>query len=148
MWLVLTNTSRAADPGGLALDVAQAVLDAVPQEPAAWRPGRPVPTDVEPLLGIWWTEGMQFRLSWRSDPDRADPDIDGVDGGHVELVSASAPADAPPAVLRPDGADRWRVVSGREQGETLRVVRAADGTPERLYWATYPMTRAPLPFGC
>jgi hypothetical protein len=50
-------------------------------------------------------------------------------------------------VLRRDGADRWRVVSGREQGELLRVVRDDAGAVVRLYWATYPMTRAPLPFG-
>ncbi|GMA85630.1 hypothetical protein GCM10025868_08800 [Angustibacter aerolatus] len=44
-------------------------------------------------------------------------------------------------MLRRDGAGRWRVVSGREQGEVLRVAG------DRLYWATYPVTRAPLPFG-
>jgi CubicO group peptidase (beta-lactamase class C family) len=150
--VVLTNTSRAADPGALALDLAEAVLDAVPDEPAPWRPGAPVPADVEPILGSWWTEGMQFVLSWRSDPDDTDPEVDGPEGGHVELASVRAPAGTPPAVLRRDGPDRWRGVSGREQGELLRVVRDAthqdgSGRPDRLYWATYPMTRAPLPFG-
>jgi CubicO group peptidase (beta-lactamase class C family) len=145
--VVLTNTSRGADPGALALDLADEVLDAVPDQPAPWRPGSAVPADVEPLLGTWWTEGMQFVLSWRSDPDEGDPDVDGADGGHVELASVRAPAGTPPAVLRRDGPGRWRVVSGREQGELLRVARDPAGRPDRLYWATYPMTRAPLPFG-
>jgi CubicO group peptidase (beta-lactamase class C family) len=145
--VVLTNTSRGADPGSLALDLAGELLDAVPDEPLPWRPGVPVPADVEPMLGPWWTEGMEFVLSWRSDPDASDADIDGPDGGHVELASARAPEGTPPAVLRRDGTDRWRVVSGREQGELLRVVRNDAGAVSRLYWATYPMTRAPLPFG-
>jgi hypothetical protein len=145
--VVLMNTSRGADPLSLALDLAGQVLEAVPDDPAPWRPGAPVPADVEPLLGPWWTEGMEFVLSWRSHPDGSDPDVDGPDGGHVELASSRAPEGTPPAVLRRDGNDRWRVVSGREQGELLRVVRNDAGAVSRLYWATYPMTRAPLPFG-
>ncbi|HKG50007.1 MAG TPA: serine hydrolase domain-containing protein [Actinomycetales bacterium] len=143
----LTNSSRAAETTALALDLAGELLDAVPDEPEPWRPGAPVPADVEPLLGSWWTEGVQFDLSWRSDVVGGNPEADGADGGHVELASTRAPAGTPPTVLRRDGADRWRVVSGREQGELLRVVRDADGRPHRLSWATYPMTRDPRPFG-
>jgi hypothetical protein len=50
-------------------------------------------------------------------------------------------------VLRREAHDRWRVVSGREQGELVRVVRDGFGAAQRLSWATYPMTREPLPFG-
>ena len=103
-----------------------------------------MPADVEGLLGTWWTEGVEFAASWRAGDD---PDVDGADGAHLELRAAGAPASRPPAVLRRDGADRWRVVSGREQGELLRVVRDGSGEPTRLYWATYPMTRLPKPFG-
>ena len=46
-----------------------------------------------------------------------------------------------------EGPDRFRVVSGRETGELLRVVRHPDGTVDKLYWATYPVTRDPRPFG-
>ncbi|GAB3673723.1 serine hydrolase domain-containing protein [Angustibacter aerolatus] len=146
--VVLTSTSRVAAPDALALDLADAVLDAAPDEPAPWRPGRPVPADVEPLLGHWWTEGTEFVLSWRSVPAGPgvrdatdDPDVVVDEGEHVALRAVGAPASAPPSVLRRDGAGRWRVVSGREQGEVLRVAG------DRLYWATYPVTRAPLPFG-
>jgi hypothetical protein len=42
---------------------------------------------------------------------------------------------------------RFRVVSGRETGEVLRVVRHPDGRLDKLYWATYPVTRDPRAFG-
>jgi CubicO group peptidase (beta-lactamase class C family) len=141
--VVLVNTSRAADPGTLALELVTAVLDDVPAVEQPWRPGPPVPDDVEALLGPWWSEGVQHLLAWRGGTD---PGVDGDERGHLEATT-SAQGTAPPTVLRRDGTDRWRVVRGREQGELLRVVRDAEGRPTRLYWATYPMTRLPLPFG-
>lgn len=140
----LTNTSRGADPLGLSLDLAGTILDAVPDRSTPWRPGAPVPGDVEQLLGTWWSEGIEFTATWRAGDD---PDVDGVEGGHLELRAVGQPSWSPAAVLRRDGPDRWRVVCGREQGEVLRVVRDLAGTVSRLYWATYPVTRAPLPFG-
>ncbi len=145
--VVLTNTSRSADPGALAIALLTTVLDAEPEPVAAWRPGAPVPADVEGLLGPWWSEGVEHVLSWRSGTDGGlDAATDAAEGGHLEATSPQA-GDRPATVLRRDGQDRWRVVSGREQGELLRVVRGGAGVPQRLYWATYPMTRAPLPFG-
>jgi hypothetical protein len=145
--VVLTNTGRVADPGGLALGLAETVLDEVPDEQVPWTPGPPVPADIEPLLGTWWSEGVQYALSWRSGDDEL---VDGTDGGHVELAAVDAPATRPPSVLRREpgrGAGHWRVVSGREQGELLRAVRDDDGSVSRLYWATYPMTRDHRAFG-
>ncbi len=145
--VVLTNTGRSADPGALALELAEAVLDEVPDEQPPWTPGPPVPADVDPLLGTWWSEGVQYALSWRAGDDEL---VDGADGGHVELAAVGAPAGRPPSVLRREpgsGADHWRVVSGREQGELLRAVRDEDGSVSRLYWATYPMTRDHRAFG-
>ena len=46
-----------------------------------------------------------------------------------------------------DGEDRFRTISGDERGELLRVVRGEDGEVVKLYWATYPFTRAPEIFG-
>ena len=50
-------------------------------------------------------------------------------------------------MFEPEGEDRFRTVSGRERGEVLRVVRDDAGEVVRLYWATYPFTRAPEIFG-
>jgi hypothetical protein len=51
------------------------------------------------------------------------------------------------SIFEPDRPDAFRVAEGRERGELLRVVRDADGAVAKLYWATYPVTRAPSTFG-
>ena len=130
---VLVNTSAGADPDGLAIDLALRVVDAAPDEPEPWRPGPPVPPAYEDLLGVWWTEGNQFDFSVRD--------------GRLEARAAAASRKRPPAVFEPAGDDIFRVASGREHGEMLRVVRRPDGSVSHLLWATYPVTRRPLPFG-
>ena len=45
------------------------------------------------------------------------------------------------------GEDVYRGVSGREQGELLRLARDEAGEVVRMYWATYPFTRTPELFG-
>ena len=131
--VVLVNTSATADPGGLAVDLVLRVLADDPDAAEPWRPGPDVPPHVEELLGQWWTEGTPYVFSARE--------------GRLEVRALTASPKRPPAVLAEEGPDRFRVVSGREQGELLRVVRAPDGSVERLYWATYPVTRDPRPFG-
>jgi len=131
--VVLANTSAGADPGGLAVDLVLRVLDEDPAQVDAWRPGPPVPAAVEELLGQWWTEGVAYAFSARE--------------GRLEIKAVTAPATAEPSVLTEEGPDVFRVVSGRAQGELLRVVRRADGSVEKLYWVTYPVTRDPRPFG-
>ena len=37
-------------------------------------------------------------------------------------------------------------MAGRERGEVLEIVRGADGSVDKLYFATYAVTRAPLAF--
>jgi hypothetical protein len=41
----------------------------------------------------------------------------------------------------------YRVVSGRERGERLVVLREPDGRVRELRWAGYPFTREPSGFG-
>ena len=131
--VVLANTSASADPGGLAVDLVLRTVDDDPDPAPAWRPGPAVPPPVEELLGQWWSEGTAYAFSARE--------------GRLEIKAVDAPRTAEPSVLVEEGADRFRVVSGRAQGELLRVVRRDDGTVERLYWVTYPVTRDPRPFG-
>ena len=86
------------------------------------------------MLGRWWSEGERDDL---------------------QLARAASsrrgwPPGRPSASRRcssREGDDRFRVVSGRERGETLRVVRDESGEVVRLYWATYPFTRTPEVFG-
>jgi hypothetical protein len=131
--VVLVNTSAGADPGGLAVDLVLRVLDDDPDPAEPWRPGPPVPDHLEELLGVWWSEGTAYTFSVRE--------------GRLEVRALGTSVKRPPAVLVEAGPDRFRVLSGREQGELLRVARKPDGTVDRLYWATYPVTREPLPFG-
>ncbi len=131
--VVLANTSTGADTEALAGELLAAVLETEPSDRLPWRPGDPPPGDVVGLLGRWWSEGSELVMSWRSD--------------RLEGRSVDAPAHQPPAVFEPVAADRWRVVSGREQGEVLRVVRDSEGAAARMYWAGYPLTRAVQVFG-
>jgi hypothetical protein len=41
--------------------------------------------------------------------------------------------------------DEFRVASGREHGERLRLERAASGAVTGMRWAGYPVTRDPDP---
>jgi CubicO group peptidase (beta-lactamase class C family) len=128
---VLANTTSGFDPDRLAFELVEAALDATEAEP--WRPAAAPPGEIAPLLGRWWSEGVEFVFSWR--------------GGRLEARSAGAPEGREPAVFEPAGENRFRTVSGRERGEWLEVVRGDDGAVVRLYWATYPFTREPRPFG-
>ncbi len=129
---VLTNTAAGAAPETLALDFACAALDALPHTPQPWAPGD-VPATVEPLLGLWWTEGARLVISYRE--------------GRLQAELVDGPEGRRTSYLSPDGDDRWRVAKGRERGELLRVVRTEGGAIVKLYFATYPVTRHPSTFG-
>lgn len=125
---ILTNSSTAA-LGELAKKLVAATVDQWPVPPAPWKVEEPPPDDVVPLLGIWFMEGEAFTMRWK-------------DG----KLDARFPGDAdwkPSAVLVRDTDDRWRVESGWEQGEALRIERDAEGKITRLVLAGYPVTREP-----
>ena len=129
--VALANTTSGFDVFTLAFDLVDAAIEAA--EPEPWRPAEPPPPDIAPLLGRWWSEGTEFVFSWRD--------------GRLEARVAGAPDWRRPAVFEPAGGGRFRTVSGRERGEWLEVVREADGSVSKLYWATYLFTRDPRPFG-
>lgn len=131
--VVLTNAGNWPNlsPTGLAL--AEAALEELAPELEPWRPEETPPLEIAPLLGRWWSEGDESIFSWR--------------GGKLEARLADAPPEREPSVFEPEGDDRFRVVSGRERGESLRVVRDESGEVVKLYWATYPFTRTPEVFG-
>ena len=131
--VVLCNTSAGADPASLALDLVSTVLDESPPAVAPWRPGPPVSAELAPLVGRWWSEGSSFTFT--------------VQDGHLEARKDGQPAAKAPAVFEPDGPDRYRAVSGREEGELLLVERDPSGVVRRMRWATYPFTREPQTFG-
>ena len=119
---VLTNSSTART-GALALKLIDAAVERWPVPPKPWQVEEPPPPDVDRLLGIWFMEGDQVVFRWRE--------------GKLEAQFADAPVWSAPAVFDrgPDG--RWRIVSGWEQGEVLRV------EDDRLVLSGYPVTREP-----
>jgi CubicO group peptidase (beta-lactamase class C family) len=131
--VVLTNSGSWDSLSKTGIDLAEAALAELPPTLEPWAPEEQPPAEVEPLLGRWWSEGDETIFSWR--------------GGRLEARLADAPAERAPSVFEPEGEDRYRVVSGRERGEVLTVVRDGQGAVVRLYWATYPFTREPETFG-
>ena len=131
--VVLTNAGNWPNLSATGLDLAEAALAELAPEIEPWRPEAAPPAAIAPLLGRWWSEGDESIFSWR--------------GGKLEARLADAPPEREPSVFEPEGDDRFRVVSGRERGESLRVVRDENGEIVKLYWATYPFTRTPEVFG-
>ncbi|MGN6751767.1 MAG: DUF7586 domain-containing protein [Intrasporangium sp.] len=114
----------------LATDLLETVLDHEPSLPSTWRPESPRP-ELAPLLGLWWSEGSPITFFVR-------------DGQLWSRLSERDPLSE--TRYAADGPDRFRAVEGRERGEVLEVVRDDSGEVERLYFATYAVTRQPLAF--
>ena len=122
-----------ADMQEVAIELAGKVADAFPADPEAWEPNpEPAPPELASLLGRWWSEGEETILTYRR--------------GRLEARRADDSPDKEPSVFVQEGPDVFRVESGRERGEVLRVERDDAGEPVRLYWATYPFFRAPRTF--
>jgi CubicO group peptidase (beta-lactamase class C family) len=130
---VLQSSGATGDPDELAASLVTRTLELEPPAPQGWRVGEPPPPELEGVLGRWWSEGSEFVFSWRS--------------GRLEARAVGAPRERPPAAFRREQEDRYRTVSGREIGELMQIVRGDTGEVVRLYWATYPFTRAPETFG-
>ncbi|HET8600349.1 MAG TPA: serine hydrolase domain-containing protein [Segeticoccus sp.] len=128
--VVFANSTAGAEPLGLAGQLVAAVLDREPEADQVWQPSSPQP-HLDGILGSWWTEGSEIVLEVRDDQLWAR-----VPGG--PKLSETR--------FEPDGLDRFRAVEGRERGELLEVVRDHEGLVDRLYFATYPMTRRPAAF--
>ncbi len=124
--VLLTNTMDAKALDELALEIGEMILPArAPAE--SWRPSEACPPEIAPLLGSWWFEAGQVDFSWRG--DRLEAELPGVLGSRSVFVR--------------EGADRFRVIEGREFGEVLIVHRDPGGEAEWIEWATYPYTRQP-----
>lgn len=131
--IVLMSNTAGPDPAALALQLAERVVEDLPVEDEPWRPGTSVPEELAGVIGRWYSEGRGFVFSVRE--------------GRLEARQDGAPASRAPSVFVAEGPDRYRTESGRERGELLRVTRDPAGAVDRLHWATYVFTRAPLGFG-
>ena len=127
----LTNESQGM-LRGLGLSLVRTTVDEWPVAPEPWQVGEPPPEEVVPLLGIWFFEASSIVFRWRD--------------GQLE---ARSPEDAdwePSSVFERETEDRWRVISGPEHGEALRIERGEDGSVARMILAGYPLSREPGPW--
>ena len=114
-------------------ELARALLGGrTPAPVAPWRPTERVPDWAAELLGHWHWGNSAYEVRWHG--DRLE---------WRDLARGLALAEQ--FAQQPDG----RVVgtAGYHHGETLRVVRREDGTPDRLECATFVYTRTPYPDG-
>jgi CubicO group peptidase (beta-lactamase class C family) len=128
--VVLANCTAGAQTVALAGQLVNAVLDAEPTMAHVWTPSEPQP-DFDGILGSWWTEGEEIVFEVRDN-----------------VLWSRIPGGLPIAdtqFIRVDG-DRFRAVVGREGGELLEITRGPGGDIERMYFATYALTRTPTAF--
>jgi hypothetical protein len=131
--VAFANAYTMHGPGmRVGLDVLTAVLDSEPARPRPrpWLPAGPPPSDVAPLCGRWWWMGREYDAAW--------------DGEAGQLVITSITrADVLPWRFSRAGTDRWRGLSGQNDGEVLAVRRNGAGVVEALDIATFIFTRDP-----
>ncbi|GLY07452.1 serine hydrolase domain-containing protein [Actinoplanes sp. NBRC 101535] len=108
----------------VSLRALTAVLDGEPAEITPWRATPPPSGDRAELCGRWWWMGREFQVV---------PDGDGL------LMTGTAQ----PTLFTREAPDRWRGVEGGNEGEILTVLRAPDGTVDRLDIATFVFSRDP-----
>ncbi|MDQ6873592.1 MAG: beta-lactamase family protein [Actinomycetota bacterium] len=126
--VVLGSSGTASAICDLPHALLAATLEEDPADVQPWRPGSAPPEGLRSVLGVWWSEGMEYVFSWHSE--------------RLEARARAAPAAKPPSVFAMESADLLRVVSGREAGEKLRLTRDERGTVVVMHWATYRCTRA------
>lgn len=131
---VLTNATAGVKVGQLAVQLLTLVRDDA--SVTGWGPSEPPPDSVRPLLGRWWSEWREWVFRWQDGTLQAGP-AEAVGGDELTRFSQVGP-------------DEFVALTGTERGERLVVVRGdgqASAEVYKLYWATYPFTRQPTPFG-
>lgn len=133
--VVLTNSTAGIQVGALAVQLLGLAREGFSGE-REWTPGEAPPERIAPLLGRWWSEWNEWIFRWRD--------------GKLQATEAEAPPGDAPTEFAEIAPDEFVALTGTERGERLLVVREAGEDPtavEKLYWATYPFTRAPDAFG-
>jgi CubicO group peptidase (beta-lactamase class C family) len=132
--IVLMNNTSPPPPDAFAIELADHVVEHDPVDPGPWQPGTSVPDELRPILGRWFSEGQPF-VFW-------------VEHGELRArIDKPGAAKLAPSRFELVEDDVYRDISGRERGELLRITRNADGTVDKMNWATYLFTRDPIAFG-
>ncbi|EID54948.1 serine hydrolase domain-containing protein [Saccharomonospora xinjiangensis] len=125
--VAFANTTSGVGILSLTNDLIAMADDYEPPLPAEWRPS-PIEPALLDLTGLWHWGPSPYHL-------RVLPN------GWLDLNPATGAGRG--SRFRPLGEDRWLGLDGYYAGETLTVVRAADGKPHHLDLATFVFTRTP-----
>jgi CubicO group peptidase (beta-lactamase class C family) len=123
--VVLANATTGLQPNELAGDLLDELERREPHVPSAWRPTETVPDELVDALGVWHWGNTPFVFAMEGE----------------ELAARNARGDEKYRFAVVDG----HVIgtSGYHAGETLHVVRRADGSVSHLDIATFIYTRTP-----
>jgi CubicO group peptidase (beta-lactamase class C family) len=125
--LVLANTTAGVAVMQLVLDLVTITEEHEPALPDEWRPST-VDPELLRLTGLWHWGPAPYHLRL-------------LPNGWFTLAPAEGTGRA--SRFRPLGDDTWIGLDGYYSGESLRVGRAADGTPNHLDLTTFIFTRTP-----
>ncbi|MDN3297777.1 serine hydrolase domain-containing protein [Streptomyces ficellus] len=126
--VVLANATSGPLAGAVAADLVRIVADAEPRIPEPWRPLPGVDPALLDLTGPWYWGTYSYGLGVVAD-------------GGVELRPLRGQGRASRFQAETDGT--WTGLDGYFAGETLRVVRRADGSVSHLDLGSFVFTREP-----
>lgn len=125
----LANATAGMRCQGLPLDLLQMLERHEPAPPAQWTPCVGLPAEISDILGLWHWGETALLLSF--------------DGAQLVLAAAAPHSVQAAFGYRPVETDCYVGVTGYHTGETLRAVRAPDGTVSHLECTTFIYTRRP-----
>ncbi|MFG3054068.1 serine hydrolase domain-containing protein [Kitasatospora sp. NPDC048239] len=126
--IALSNATSGASAQQLAAELIRVTAEHEPRLPEPWRPLSSVDEELLALTGPWYWGAAPHTL--RLLADRA-----------LELAPSKPGARGSRFRAEPDGT--WTGLDNYYAGETLRVVRAADGSASHLDLGTFVFTREP-----
>ncbi|MDI5965175.1 serine hydrolase domain-containing protein [Streptantibioticus silvisoli] len=127
--IVLANATSGVPVSSLAAELIGLVAELEPRIPEPWRPLETVPEpELLALTGPWYWGAAPFALRLRAERG-------------LELVPLGLSGRAARFRAEPDGT--WTGLDGYYAGETLCVVRGADGLVSHLDIGSFVLTRGP-----
>ncbi len=126
--VVLANVTSGTPVATIAGDLIAIVAEREPRLPEPWRPLPEADPELLALTGPWYWGPAAFALRLRA--NRA-----------LELTPLGPQGRGARFRAEPDGT--WTGLDGYYAGETLRVVRSADGTVSHLDIGSFVLTRGP-----
>jgi CubicO group peptidase (beta-lactamase class C family) len=126
--VVLANSTSGTPVPQIAADLIRIVAEREPRIPAPWRPLPEADPDLLALTGPWYWGASPVVLRLRA--DRA-----------LDLEPLGSPGRG--ARFRAEADGSWTGLDGYYAGESLRVVRADDGSVSHLDIGSFVFTRAP-----